>query len=136
MNPELKDNFEGYRQFFAEMKASPGYWKEGAIHEFIHELDGRMRAQGVTRAELARRLGTSKAYVTKVLGGHANFTLETMSRIAFALGGRVRVHIADLHTVTEWRDRPAQEPSKPAKPRARKSRKAPEDGPAPEPRQP
>jgi transcriptional regulator with XRE-family HTH domain len=44
-----------------------------------------MEAQGISRAEFARRLGTSQAYVTRVLGGNANFTLKTMSKLALAL---------------------------------------------------
>jgi transcriptional regulator with XRE-family HTH domain len=45
----------------------------------------------ITRAELARRLGTSQAYTTGMLGGHANFTLKTMSKLAQALGLQLEV---------------------------------------------
>jgi len=95
MEPELKENLERYWQFFAEAEASPDYWNAVAAHEFVRELTQRMEEQGISRAELARRLGTSKAYVTKVLSADVNFTLATMNRLAAAVGGMVRLRIVD-----------------------------------------
>lgn len=63
-----------------------------------------MEEQKVSRAELARRLGTSRAYVTKLLGGNANFTLHTMTKVAMALGATVHVHVTDQKAVTRWID--------------------------------
>jgi transcriptional regulator with XRE-family HTH domain len=69
-----------------------------------------MEEQKVSRAELARRLGTSRAYVTKLLGGNANFTLQTMTKVAMALEATVHVHVADQKAVTRWIDQvPAPE---------------------------
>ena len=95
MDSELKRNLERYRQFFAEAEASPDYWNAVAAYEFVRELAQRMEEQGISRAELARRLGTSKAYVTKVLGADVNFTLATMNRLAAAVGGMVHFRIVD-----------------------------------------
>lgn len=50
-----------------------------------------MQEQGITRAELARRLGTSQAYITRVLSGNANFTLKTISKLAMALGMELEI---------------------------------------------
>jgi transcriptional regulator with XRE-family HTH domain len=61
---------------------------EVEITELICEL---MDKQGVSRAELARLLGTSAPYVTKILRGQANMTLKTISDVFFALGRSVRV---------------------------------------------
>ena len=63
-----------------------------------------MEKQKVSRAELARRLQTSRAYVTKLLGGNANFTLQTMAKVAMALGGKVHVHISGREALTRWID--------------------------------
>lgn len=43
---------------------------------------------GITRAELARRLGKSEAWVSKALSGSQNLTLRSISRLAHALGTR------------------------------------------------
>lgn len=45
-----------------------------------------MEETQITRAELARRLGTSKGYVTQLLDGTANMTLRTVSDVFVALG--------------------------------------------------
>jgi transcriptional regulator with XRE-family HTH domain len=95
MDSELNRNLERYRQFLAEEKASPEYWNAVAAYEFVRELERRLEEQGISRAELARRLGTSKAYVTKVLSADANFTLATMNRLAAAVGGMVHFRIED-----------------------------------------
>ncbi|PYS47601.1 MAG: hypothetical protein DMF68_15600 [Acidobacteria bacterium] len=44
-----------------------------------------MKQKGASNVELARRLGKSRAYVTKVLQGSTNFTLESLVKIARAL---------------------------------------------------
>ncbi len=48
-----------------------------------------MERQGINNAELARRLKKSRAYITKVLEGNENFTIETLCQIAKALGCRL-----------------------------------------------
>ena len=44
-----------------------------------------MDQQGVSKAELARRVGKSRAYVTQSLGGDRNMTLRTLASFADAL---------------------------------------------------
>jgi transcriptional regulator with XRE-family HTH domain len=73
---------------------SPAYWRDIAITDFTRELHDRMRRTGVTHAELARRMGTSRPYVTKLLTG-GNFTLETMVKLAMALDAVVRIRLDD-----------------------------------------
>ena len=67
-----------------------------AATEMIAKL---MEERKVSRAELARRLGKSKAFVTIVLRGPRNMTLRTLADLAWALGSRVRFQPAD------WIDR-------------------------------
>jgi len=112
----LEQNLERYRRFFERARASPEYWHEGAVMEFIMDLGRFMEEQKVSRAELARRIGTSRAYITKLLGGNANFTLMTMVKLAMALGGAVHVHISDQRAYTTWRDEPRSKPPSSAKP--------------------
>lgn len=106
----LRKNLERYRQFFQEAQKSVDYWVDGPITEFAEDVWRLMEEQKVSRAELARRLGTSRAYVTKLLGGNANFTLQTMTKVAMALGSTVHVHVADQKAITRWIDElPAEE---------------------------
>jgi transcriptional regulator with XRE-family HTH domain len=68
------------------------YWKDIAITDFTRELHARMGELGITQGELARRMGTSRPYITKLLAG-SNFTLETMVKLAMALDAVVRVRL-------------------------------------------
>lgn len=55
-----------------------------------------MDDQGLTRAELAERLGTSRANVTQLLSGTRNMTLRSLAALAHACGLRADVHLEDL----------------------------------------
>jgi transcriptional regulator with XRE-family HTH domain len=48
---------------------------------------------GITRAELADRLGVTPAAVTNMLRPGHNFTVRTLERIAVALEGRLTIYI-------------------------------------------
>lgn len=48
---------------------------------------------GLTKAELARRIGRDKAFVTRKLDGRGNMTLETLADLAFALNRPVKVSL-------------------------------------------
>jgi len=100
----LEQNLERYRQFFARAEASPDYWHAAAVHEFTIDLLRLMEEKKVSRAELARRIGSSRAYITKLLGGNANFTLMTMVKLAMALDGAIHIHIADRQADVRWHD--------------------------------
>lgn len=88
------------------------YWSEAAFLSFTEGLL-RLMGDSVTQAELARRVGVSRGYISRVLRGHENLTLETMTRLALAVGGSVRLHVAPQDQATRWTDapRPGDEPT-------------------------
>lgn len=102
--PAGLSSLERFRRFIREAESSVDYWVDGPITEFAEDIWRLMEEQKVSRAELARRLGTSRAYVTKLLGGNANFTLQTMTKVAMALGATVHIHVADQKAITRWID--------------------------------
>lgn len=87
-----RDNW--YEAQRMEFDNDPDYWAEGLKLDFAEEVGRLMEEQKVSRAELARRLGTSPAYVTKILHWTANLTLTSMSKIALAFGSRVHLSLA------------------------------------------
>lgn len=103
----MKETLDLFHEMAESDRQSVDYWVTGPVVEFTTDIGRLMNEQGVSRAELARRLGTSRAYVTKLLGGNANFTLETMTKVAMALGTVVHVHVAPPDTVVRWKDEPA-----------------------------
>lgn len=62
-----------------EFEAS--FWKS----MFVEQVLVAMEEQGVSRNELARRLDKSPQYVGRILNETANFTIDTMVKLAFAL---------------------------------------------------
>jgi transcriptional regulator with XRE-family HTH domain len=51
-----------------------------------------MQRQGVSRTELAKRLGKTKGYVTQLLDGSANMTIATLSDVLTVLGHEFHPH--------------------------------------------
>jgi transcriptional regulator with XRE-family HTH domain len=64
--------------------------------ELISEL---MLEKRLTRAELAKLIGKTRAFVTQVLAGNRNMTLRTLADLAFALDARVNVVAQPLKSV-------------------------------------
>lgn len=94
------------------------YWMHGPVVELTEDLARRMKDKKISRAELARRMGTSRAYITKLLSGDANFTLQTMVKLALAVDGMLHVHIADQDVAIGWHelaleDLPAEDQEEP-----------------------
>ncbi|MDY4889070.1 MAG: helix-turn-helix transcriptional regulator [Sphaerochaetaceae bacterium] len=55
------------------------------------ELNEAMVARKVSKADLARALETSRSNITQILKGDRNFTVDTLSRIAEAIGMTVTI---------------------------------------------
>lgn len=75
-----------------EAEQSVEYWRDIAVTDFTRDLHARMAKLGVSQGELARRMGTSRPYITKLLDG-GNFTLQTMVKLATALDAVVRIRM-------------------------------------------
>jgi transcriptional regulator with XRE-family HTH domain len=82
-----------FSNLFREAQRHDDYWVADAIHTFTEDLCRLVEENGISRAELARRLGTSKAYITKVFKGDVNFTIETMVKLTRAAEGRLGIHV-------------------------------------------
>lgn len=80
------------------------YRAEGASIEFTNAMLTRMRQVGVSRSKLARKIGVSPAYVSKILRGDTNFSLETMVKIANALESEFRCHLQPVGAKAQWLD--------------------------------
>src|ERR1700693_900688 len=90
---------KSFNALFEQAHKSDEYWLDGPILEFGEELSRLMLEQKISKAELARRLGTSPAYVTKVLRGNANFTLRTIAKLGRVFDCRPRLHLAPAETI-------------------------------------
>jgi plasmid maintenance system antidote protein VapI len=85
---------KSFKELFDQAKTRNTYWVGSLILDFTDGLHKIMEESGVSRSELARRLGVSPAYITKVLRGNVNFTLDSMVRLVRAAGGEVSLQVA------------------------------------------
>lgn len=83
------------RRYLDEAKKRDSYWVEQAKLDFSLALERRRRRIGMSYAAIAKTIGTSAAYITKVFRGDANLTIESMIKLARATGGRINILITD-----------------------------------------
>lgn len=82
---------------------SPEEWDYYRLADTISDLIAQyMDKHGVTKAELADRMGTSRAFVSKVLVGDANMTLKTLSRLLHHLEAKPEVKIVAKAGTIQW----------------------------------
>lgn len=79
------DQLEKLRALFEADSQTFDFKYESLLTEVTEAIVKRMIEIGISRTELAKRLDTSKAAVTKMLDGNANFTLKRLLGISLAL---------------------------------------------------
>jgi transcriptional regulator with XRE-family HTH domain len=66
------------------------FQQERAIYEVTTLIEETMDAERVTRAELAKKLGKGKSWVTQLLDGEGNKTIRTVADALAVLGYEFR----------------------------------------------
>jgi transcriptional regulator with XRE-family HTH domain len=84
---------KSFRELYEGARKSEEYWNARAKLDFTESIYQLMEARGMKKADLAKKIGKTPAYITKVFRGNANFTLETMVRLARALGGNLTIGV-------------------------------------------
>jgi transcriptional regulator with XRE-family HTH domain len=67
--------------------------QEKLILEVTEALSEAIEERGITRSEVAKRLGKTKGFVSQLLAGGRNLTLRTVADIADAIGISLRVEV-------------------------------------------
>src|SRR5438876_6279164 len=68
--------------------------EEQLILQVGETLAQLLEEERVSRTELGRRLGRTKAFVSQILAGDKNLTLRTIANVCDALGFKARVDVA------------------------------------------
>ena len=84
---------------YEDPQARKVFEQERTVLEIANKIHEVMVVQDVSRADLANRLGTSRAHITQVLSGSRNMTLRTVSDVGWALGLRVSIDFGPLDTI-------------------------------------
>lgn len=77
------------------------FQQERAIMEVTELISRLMDEHGMTKADLAKKLGTSKASITQMLDGRRCLTVRTISDVLFVLDSALKVSAADLWEVMD-----------------------------------
>jgi transcriptional regulator with XRE-family HTH domain len=82
--------------------------QERLIIDVASMVWGRNKQRGYTLEELARRLGSKKAHVSRLLSGDSNITLRTLSDLALALDCQ-----PNFSLIPQWSSQEQFQPYKP-----------------------
>ena len=96
------------------------YAQERAIVAVTEAVERAIEQAGISRTEIAKRLGASKGHITQVLSGTRNMTLRTLGDLLWAAGFELHdLELAPLEhvdekptTATDWLTDAAQNNSK------------------------
>ena len=81
---EIDTGFD-FDKELAEAKKSVEYYEEDLLISVATRIIEELDCQAVNRAQLAKKMNVSPAYITKILRGHANLSIESLAKVAFAL---------------------------------------------------
>ena len=81
-------------QFVSSQEGMRSFQQETAIYEITELIEDRLRDMGISRSELAMKLGKTKGWVTQLLDGESNKTIRTVADV-FAVLGR-SLHFSDV----------------------------------------
>jgi transcriptional regulator with XRE-family HTH domain len=91
-----------FAQMVKELEQSGQLYVECAKTGIAEHIHSAMKREHVSKAELARRLGKSRAYITQILQGSVNFTIETLVRVATVLNCELDMKMSPKSMVSHW----------------------------------
>jgi transcriptional regulator with XRE-family HTH domain len=93
---------QSFADMFHELEQAGELYVEWAKIDVAEQISLAMRRRDVNKARLAGLLGKSRAYVTQILQGDANFTIESLVKIARALECELELKLAPKQEVRYW----------------------------------
>jgi transcriptional regulator with XRE-family HTH domain len=93
-----------HHDLFEEIKEDEEYLLEELRVCIIEEIIQSMESEGIDQAELARRIKTSRAYITKLFNTSINLTLASLIKITKALGVKISLHFHHPEARVAWFD--------------------------------
>lgn len=88
--------------WYQELSDDLDFKIEEAKIAFAVELSRQLDLEGIIRREFADNIGSSPAYITKVLRGESNLTIESMIKLSAAAKGELHIHVAPKNSSMRW----------------------------------
>lgn len=101
-------NKSHYETLMADAEFRKAMASESLVEEAAELISRLMHEQKLSKADLARKLCKSRAWVTQLLDGTANMTVRTLADVAFALGAEVKL----TANLPEWGQSAKMQPAR------------------------
>lgn len=87
---------------FAELMSNPEFKKfyaiEGLLADASQMISDLLVERSLKKADLARMLGKTPAFVSQLLSGNSNMTLRTLAEAAYALDAKISISAESSNT--------------------------------------
>ena len=80
-------------EWIGSYEGDPDYEFDGVAIAVGEQIVARMEQQGLTQADLARKMGVSRARISQILRGNDNLTLKSIVAVAIGLDCRVDLQL-------------------------------------------
>lgn len=91
-----------YAELKSQSKEGLEFWFESSKQDFMISVHSVMLKSKISKSDLSSKIGCSPAYISKVLRGDVNFTIETMVKISRALDTKLCIHLSDPNESIQW----------------------------------
>ena len=93
---------ERVKALVASARHGHRYKVESSILEFTEQIVARMEQKEISPKSLAERMGVKPSYVSKILRGTSNFTLDSMIKICSAVDAEYCFHVRPIEVTAVW----------------------------------
>lgn len=116
-NKHIGSNFDDFLQEEGLLEEASGVALKRVV---AWQLTQAMKAQRISKSEMAERMRTSRSQLDRILGEGGGMTIETMGRAMDALGLRLRLDLVREPVKRPGRSRRERAPTRKQLPRAQK----------------
>lgn len=91
-----------FKELYDSVKNSWEFKGQKHKSDFAYKINQLILKKGVNKASLANSLGFSRAYITKVLKGDANLSIDKMTQITAALDAELCLNVVEKGVEGRW----------------------------------
>ena len=78
------------------------YAQTAAVLDAANLISEAMEEKGINQTELARMLGVSRGYVSRLLSGNENMSIKNVARVLFKLGKKYKQTVIAIETNNDY----------------------------------
>ena len=90
-----------YKERIDGLENTIEYKIESIAFDIAMQIYKQMEKLGINKKDLAEKLNVSKSYITQLLKGKSNMTIETLIKVAEALGMTLQIKLVEKTINTE-----------------------------------